>query len=66
MTVKYDNEVDALYITLSKNAVAESDEGSEGVILDYDNNENIIGIEILNASKRVAEPNKMDFTVNIK
>ena len=52
MKVKYDKEVDVMYISFSKNKIAESDENKKGVILDYDKNGAIVGIEILDASKR--------------
>lgn len=37
MKVKYDKEVDVLYITLSDESISESDEGRPGVIIDYVN-----------------------------
>ena len=56
MKVTYDPEVDALTIILSDAAVEESNEAKPGVILDYDVEGNIVGLEILNASKRVDNP----------
>ena len=53
MKVKYDQEVDILRICFSSAAVDESDEQKPGIILDYDKNGDIVGIEILNASKRM-------------
>jgi len=52
MKVTYDAEVDILRIILSNQPVEESDEDKPGVILDYDADGNIIGIEILDASQR--------------
>ncbi|MGA2062737.1 MAG: DUF2283 domain-containing protein [Thermoguttaceae bacterium] len=43
--------------------MAESDEDKPGVILDYDKDGNLIGIEVLDASKRVAETRTMQFQV---
>lgn len=63
MTVKYDEEVDVLTIELSDAPVEESDEDKPGVILDYDKNGNIVGIEILNASKRVQNPKSVEYAV---
>jgi uncharacterized protein YuzE len=63
MKVKYDEEVDVLTIELSDAPVEESDEDKPGVILDYDKNGNIVGIEILNASKRVQNPKSVEYAV---
>ena len=52
MKVKYDKEVDVLYIVFSENKVAESDEEKPGIILDYDHSGAIVGIEILDASHK--------------
>ena len=63
MKVKYDEEVDVLTIELSDAPVEESDEDKPGVILDYDKDGNIVGIEILNASKRVQNPKSVEYAV---
>jgi len=54
MKVKYYKGTDSLYIDLSENASSESTEISEGVVLDYDSVGNLVGIDIDNASKKVA------------
>ena len=43
--------------------VVESDEDKPGVILDYDAAGNLVSIEILDASRRVAETRSMQFQV---
>ncbi len=63
MVIKYDKETDIVYIKLTDNPVAESDEGKQGVIIDYDEKENIVGIEILNASSKVIQPNGMIYEI---
>ncbi len=63
MKVKYDKETDVLYIRLTNNSVAESDSEKPGIILDYDNEENIVGIEVLNASKKMERPLKVEYEV---
>ena len=63
MKVKYDQEVDVLTIQLSSAPVEESDEDKPGVILDYDKEGNIVGIEILNASKRMENPRALEYAV---
>jgi len=52
--LKVDKESDALYLRLDETAVTDSEEVQPGVILDYDAADNVVGVEILNLSKRVA------------
>jgi len=61
MKVKYDREVDILYISFSDEIVFESDEGKKGVILDYSADGRIVGIELLNASKQTVNPAKVEY-----
>jgi len=49
--VNYDPQADALYIKLAAGEYAFSEE-KDGVIIDYDENHNILGIEVLDASKQ--------------
>ena len=53
MKLNYYPETDSLYIDLSEKTSVESKEISEGVILDYDAEGNLVGIDIDNASKKV-------------
>jgi uncharacterized protein YuzE len=61
MKITYDPETDTLTIRLKKSRVSESDELQEGIIADLDAKGNIVGLEILDASKRVTEPQNMVF-----
>ena len=63
MKVTYDKEVDVLRILLSDREIAESDEARADVILDYDLDGNVVGMEILNASKHAELPNACEFAV---
>ncbi|MBC7440291.1 MAG: DUF2283 domain-containing protein [Flavobacterium sp.] len=63
MKVKYDKETDILYITLSDKAIEESDEEKKGFILDYSKNGELVGIEVLNASKSSINPAKVEYEV---
>ncbi|GJL59783.1 MAG: hypothetical protein NPIRA03_26400 [Nitrospirales bacterium] len=63
MKVKYDQEVDVLTIEFSSVPVEESDEEKPGIILDYDKDGNIVGLEILNASKRMENPRTLEYAV---
>jgi len=63
MVIRYEKELDIIYIKLSDAKVVESDEEKPGIILDYDESGNIQGIEILNASKKVKFPNGVQYEV---
>jgi uncharacterized protein YuzE len=52
MKFHFDKQVDALYIRFNDKRYVESDQVSDDVIFDYDKQGLIIGIEVLNASKR--------------
>ena len=52
MKFDYDPTVDALYVKLSESAVIESEEVQPGIILDFDDAGKVVGIEVLNASRR--------------
>jgi uncharacterized protein YuzE len=54
MKLNYHADTDSLYIDLSEWPSAESREVSEGVVLDYDAEGNLVGIDIDNASRKVA------------
>ncbi|MFH1515156.1 MAG: DUF2283 domain-containing protein [bacterium] len=53
MKLKVDNKNDALYFRLDESAIVDSEEIQPGVILDYDADGNVVGVEILGLSKRV-------------
>jgi uncharacterized protein YuzE len=63
MKIRYDKEVDVLYFVFSKNKIKESDEDKPGIILDYDKDGSIVGIEILDASKKMKNPTKVEYEV---
>ena len=63
MKVIYDPEVDVLRILFSSAPVEESDEDKPGVILDYDDQGNIVGMEVLEASKRIENPRSVEYAV---
>lgn len=63
MKVKYDKEVDIVYIRFSDKPVQESDSDRPGIILDYSADGSIIAIEILDASKKFPQPNKVEYEV---
>jgi uncharacterized protein YuzE len=63
MKVKYDPDVDILRITLKDTEIDESDEETPGIILDFDRDGNIIGLEILQASQRIDNPQAIEYTI---
>ena len=62
MKVTYDPEVDVLRIIFRHAPLEESDEDKPGVILDYDAEGNVVGLEVLNASRRVENPREYAVT----
>lgn len=63
MKVTYDPEVDVLRIIFSNAPIEESDEDKPGVIIDYDKDGNLVGLEILEASKRMDNPRLVEYAV---
>ncbi len=54
MKIEYDNEADALYIELREAYVDNNIDIEEGVTVDVDKEGHIIGVEILDASKKLS------------
>jgi uncharacterized protein YuzE len=62
MKVIYDPRTDTLSVVLREGAsVAESDGDKPGVILGYDDQGNLVSLEILDASRRVTEARRVEF-----
>lgn len=53
MKITYDKEADALYIEFKKGEFGKNKKVDDFTIIDYDENDNILGIELLDVSKRV-------------
>lgn len=54
MKLNYYPDIDSLYIDLSEKPSVDSVEISEGIVVDYDSEGNIVGIDIDNASKKLS------------
>jgi uncharacterized protein YuzE len=52
MKLRIDKEADALYLRLDKAKVIESEQVAPGIIVDFDTKNNVVGVEVLNVSKR--------------
>lgn len=62
MKIFYDEKTDTLTVILKEDVpVFESDEGKPGVILDYDEEGNLVSIEVLDASQRVTDARKIEY-----
>jgi len=53
MKINYYPDTDSLYIDLSSKSSSESIEISDGVVIDYDKNGHVVGIDIDNASSKL-------------
>ena len=61
MKLHVDKEADALYLRLDDSKIIESDEVAPGIILDYNEQNEVVGIEMLHLSKRT--PNLKPLTM---
>lgn len=63
MKIVYDKETDVLNIFLRDDKIIESDEARENVIIDLNKDGEIVALEILDASKHIADLSAMKFEV---
>ncbi len=65
MKVHFDEQADALYLRLDESKIVDSEEVQPGIILDFDEHNQVVGIEILRVRERVplAELKKIQFEV---
>ena len=65
MEMRYDEKSDALYLRLDNSQIIESEEGQPGIVLDYNDNNQVVGVEILRVKERVplADLKHLDFKV---
>lgn len=55
MRIRYDEKVDALYVRLDDSSVVESEEVQPGIVIDFNANKKVVGIEVLQARRRVSK-----------
>lgn len=58
----YDKKIDALYIRFDESRYSDSDEVAEGVVFDYNEQGRMVGLEILDASKKLTREFKNQFS----
>ena len=63
MKIQYDPVADVLSVLLSEGPVEESDQNKPGLILDYEKKGNVVGVGILDASKRMGNPRLVEYAV---
>lgn len=61
MKLIYNREADVVLLVLKETPVEESDEVREGIILDYDAQGDVVAAEILDASRRIIQPEGIEF-----
>jgi uncharacterized protein YuzE len=61
MRLKIDREADALYLRLDDSPIMESEEVSPGVVLDFNEQNQVVGVEMINLSKRAPGLNLKEF-----
>lgn len=63
MRIEYDKQADALYIQLREASVDDNIDIEEGVTVDLDEKRHIVGIEILDASKKLSLEDLVNITI---
>jgi uncharacterized protein YuzE len=56
MRVRVDHKADAVYLNLTDHEIVDSEEVADGIVVDYDAEGRIVGLEILDASRRTGDP----------
>jgi uncharacterized protein YuzE len=65
MKMHYDQTTDALYLRLDESSIVESEEVQPGIVLDFNDKQQVVGVEILRVKERVpsADLRHLDFKV---
>ncbi len=61
MRIKVDRDSDTLYFRLDESRIVESEEVRPGVILDYDEDDRVVGVEFLGISSRASNDELSNF-----
>jgi uncharacterized protein YuzE len=63
MKVIYDPDKDILQISLIDTTIEETTQIAPGLVLDYDEDDNLVGLELRKASKKVDNPYSIDYMI---
>ena len=63
MKIEFDRQADALYIYIKEKPVAKTKEVEEGILIDFDEDNLLIGLEVLDVTKRFALSDIVNFQV---
>lgn len=63
MKIHYDNETESIYVQFSNDSIVESEEKDNGVVVDYNDKDEIVAVEILNVT---SHPHNIDLPVILK
>ena len=55
MKIVINKESDSLYLRLDESRIVESEEVKPGIILDFDENDQVVGVEFLSISSRASQ-----------
>ncbi|MEM9946152.1 MAG: DUF2283 domain-containing protein [Cyanobacteria bacterium P01_D01_bin.36] len=64
MKIVYDSDKDILQISFHSSTIEETTQIAPGLVLDYDEDGKVIGIELRNASKKVDNPYEMSYLID--
>ncbi len=59
MKIHYDKEVDELYFRFDDTKIAESEEVRPGIVLDFNDKNQVVGIEIRSLAQRGITPDQL-------
>ena len=63
MKIYYDEQTDSIYVRFSDDAVMESEEKEHGVVVDYNDKDEIVAVEVLNVK---SNPHEIDLPLILK
>lgn len=64
MNIEYDPQADALYLSIQPNTlVKKSKELEQGLVVDWDKNKKVVGLEVLDVSKKFKLDNLLNFSI---